>query len=260
MASTGGRYTVMLGAHAQTGSCSGTVGSEAYLTFTLTATSDVFIATHVPLQGKTGLLPATVLQSKLAPYSSYVIGGWVARGTVHEALYWDTGDPYHYVRLQPAENSAYDYLIVGGEDHKTGHKDDAGERFVALRSALRTAHARVDFGKYPFLERGHVHVEKPAPPVDRLGRPADAAAVCVGESGARAAHVVRAENVAVFGRERHEHSEHAAHLVLLSRETSYRGRGRLKQGTGRPHGGASLPPGARTAAPRASPRRSRRPR
>ena len=30
----------------------------------------VLIATHVPLQGKSGLLPATVLQSKLAPYSS----------------------------------------------------------------------------------------------------------------------------------------------------------------------------------------------
>ena len=41
----------------------------------------VLIATHVPLQGKSGLLPATFLQSKLAPYSSYVIGGWVPRGT-----------------------------------------------------------------------------------------------------------------------------------------------------------------------------------
>ena len=44
----------------------------------------VLIATHVPLQGKSGLLPATMLQSKLAPYSTYVVGGWVPRGTVHE--------------------------------------------------------------------------------------------------------------------------------------------------------------------------------
>jgi hypothetical protein len=42
----GGRYNVVLGPHAQTGSCGGAGGSEAYLTFTLTATSDVFIATH----------------------------------------------------------------------------------------------------------------------------------------------------------------------------------------------------------------------
>lgn len=41
----GGRYNVALRPHAQTGSCGG-AGSEAYLTFTLTATSDVFISTH----------------------------------------------------------------------------------------------------------------------------------------------------------------------------------------------------------------------
>ena len=35
----------------------------------------LLIATHVPLQGKVGLLPATFLQSKLAPYTSYVVGG-----------------------------------------------------------------------------------------------------------------------------------------------------------------------------------------
>ncbi|TPW09025.1 MAG: putative lipoprotein, partial [Acidimicrobiaceae bacterium] len=43
--SPGGRYDVVLGPHVQTGSCGGT-GSEAYLSFTLVAASDVFIATH----------------------------------------------------------------------------------------------------------------------------------------------------------------------------------------------------------------------
>ncbi len=43
----GGRFNVVLGAHAQTPSCAaGTTGSEGYLTFTLTETSDVFITTH----------------------------------------------------------------------------------------------------------------------------------------------------------------------------------------------------------------------
>jgi hypothetical protein len=36
-------------------------------------------------------------------------------------------DPYHYVRLQPANRS--DILIVGGEDHRTGEADDAEARF-----------------------------------------------------------------------------------------------------------------------------------
>jgi hypothetical protein len=41
----GGRVSVPLSANAETGSCGG-AGSEGYLTFTLSATSDVFITTH----------------------------------------------------------------------------------------------------------------------------------------------------------------------------------------------------------------------
>ena len=78
----------------------------------------VLVATHVPLQGKSGLLPATFLQSKLASYLSYVIGGWVPRGTVPEALFWDTGNPYDYLRADRRHD--HDFVIFGGEDHKTG--------------------------------------------------------------------------------------------------------------------------------------------
>jgi glycine/D-amino acid oxidase-like deaminating enzyme/nitrite reductase/ring-hydroxylating ferredoxin subunit len=95
----------------------------------------VLIATHVPLQGKTGLLPATVLQSKLAPYSSYVVGGWVPRGTVHEALYWDTGDPYDYIRVDRRHD--HDFIIYGGEDHKTGQVEDTAECFHRLEQRAR---------------------------------------------------------------------------------------------------------------------------
>jgi hypothetical protein len=41
----GGRYAVTLSPHQYTGTCGG-AGAEAYFTFTLTATSDVFLATH----------------------------------------------------------------------------------------------------------------------------------------------------------------------------------------------------------------------
>ena len=34
----------------------------------------VVIATHVPLMGKSGMLGATLLQTKIHPYTSYVIG------------------------------------------------------------------------------------------------------------------------------------------------------------------------------------------
>ena len=95
----------------------------------------VLVATHVPLQGKSGFLPATLLQSKLAPYSTYVVGGWVSRGTTHEALYWDTGDPYDYLRVDRRHD--HDYVIFGGEDHKTGQVEDTEGCFSRLEQRIK---------------------------------------------------------------------------------------------------------------------------
>ena len=58
------------------------------------------------------------------------------RTAVTDALYWDTLDPYHYVRLQPYSEQQ-DIVIVGGEDHKNGRADDAQTRFAALESWAR---------------------------------------------------------------------------------------------------------------------------
>jgi glycine/D-amino acid oxidase-like deaminating enzyme/nitrite reductase/ring-hydroxylating ferredoxin subunit len=85
------------------------------------------IATNSPIINR------LAVHTKQAPYRSYVLAGRVPHGSVPDALYWDTLDPYHYVRLQPADESS-DWLIVGGEDHKTGKNDD-GERRVAKLEA-----------------------------------------------------------------------------------------------------------------------------
>jgi nitrite reductase/ring-hydroxylating ferredoxin subunit len=53
-----------------------------------------------------------------------------------DALYWDTLDPYHYVRLQPLSERE-DLLIVGGEDHKSGEANDGEARFAALERWTR---------------------------------------------------------------------------------------------------------------------------
>ncbi len=60
---------------------------------------------------------------------------------MNKALYWDTPDPYHYLRIETIGTgaSAYDVLIVGGEDHKTGQEDDANRRFGILERWTRTA-------------------------------------------------------------------------------------------------------------------------
>jgi hypothetical protein len=75
-------------------------------------------ATHNPLVGLAGLTSATLFQTKLALYTSYAIAGRVRPGVVPDALFWDTADPYHYLRLE--RHRGYDVVIFGGEDHKTG--------------------------------------------------------------------------------------------------------------------------------------------
>ena len=55
---------------------------------------------------------------------------------VHDALMWDTLDPYHYVRIQPRARGGV-YAIIGGEDHKTGLADDGETRFANLEAWSR---------------------------------------------------------------------------------------------------------------------------
>jgi glycine/D-amino acid oxidase-like deaminating enzyme/nitrite reductase/ring-hydroxylating ferredoxin subunit len=80
-----------------------------------------------------------VMHTKQAPYRTYVVGVRVPKGSIPHMLLWDTADPYHYVRLQSADDPAADYeiLIVGGEDHKTGQASDTDERFTCLEEWTR---------------------------------------------------------------------------------------------------------------------------
>jgi Rieske Fe-S protein len=75
------------------------------------------------------------IHTKQAPYMTYVIAVRVPKGTVADALLWDTLDPYHYVRLDKAGG---EILIVGGEDHKSGQAHDAERRFADLELWTRT--------------------------------------------------------------------------------------------------------------------------
>jgi Rieske Fe-S protein len=85
--------------------------------------------------GKTNMASALALQTKLYLYTSYAIGGRLPSAAVPEACFWDTADPYHYVRLR--DDGEQELLIVGGEDHKSGQADDGAERFERLERWLR---------------------------------------------------------------------------------------------------------------------------
>lgn len=99
----------------------------------------VVVATNTPIND------LVVIHTKQASYTTHVIGVRIPRGSMEKALYWDTQDPYHYVRLQSIPRGdyetngegEYDILIVGGEDHKTGQADDTDQRHSRLATWAR---------------------------------------------------------------------------------------------------------------------------
>ncbi|HTN47284.1 MAG TPA: FAD-dependent oxidoreductase [Flavipsychrobacter sp.] len=70
-----------------------------------------------------------------APYRSYAIAVKLKAGTYPQALGYDLQDPYHYYRTQIIDGQ--EYLIAGGEDHKTGHMEDNGACFKKLEHYVR---------------------------------------------------------------------------------------------------------------------------
>jgi glycine/D-amino acid oxidase-like deaminating enzyme/nitrite reductase/ring-hydroxylating ferredoxin subunit len=95
------------------------------------AADHVVVATNAPINDR------LAIHAKQAPYRTYAAAYEIARGSLPDALYWDTLDPYHYVRLQPGDGEV-DILIVGGEDHKTGEANDGNDRILALARWMRS--------------------------------------------------------------------------------------------------------------------------
>ncbi|ATB31651.1 FAD-dependent oxidoreductase [Melittangium boletus] len=88
---------------------------------------DVVEATTTPIN-------RGLLHTRLYPYRSYVVAG-VLEGPLAPGLYYDSADPYHYIRTQTVEGR--EYVIVGGEDHKVGTEEDTRRCFAALEEYLR---------------------------------------------------------------------------------------------------------------------------
>lgn len=134
-----------------------------------TLTADrVILATHAPLS-------KVLLQTKVAHYRSYVVSGPVEQAA--HGLFWDTDDPYHYIRSQRVGDSTH--LIVGGEDHKTGHETDTEAPFQRLASYAR------DLGLRDVTHRWSAQVIEPVDGLPFIGRNAasDRVYVATGYSG-----------------------------------------------------------------------------
>jgi glycine/D-amino acid oxidase-like deaminating enzyme/nitrite reductase/ring-hydroxylating ferredoxin subunit len=101
---------------------------------------NIIMATCTPINSR------FFIHTKQAPYRTYVIAATIPKNTTPHALYWDTENPYHYVRLQHNPHSNFDWLIVGGEDHKTGQEKEN----VVLFSLLEA------WAKQRFQEMGEI--------------------------------------------------------------------------------------------------------
>jgi glycine/D-amino acid oxidase-like deaminating enzyme/nitrite reductase/ring-hydroxylating ferredoxin subunit len=112
-------------------------GAAAQITTTkghIITADTVVVATNTPINDW------VTMHTKQAAYRTYVIGVPVEINSIPRALYWDTEDPFHYVRLQRTGEGkeARDILIIGGEDHKTGQHEDLENRYARLLSWGRT--------------------------------------------------------------------------------------------------------------------------
>ncbi len=91
----------------------------------------VVVATHAPITDRFGL------HQKQMALRTYVIAATVPRGLVPRALYWDTDQPYHYVRVAATQDPDVEAVIVGGEDHRVGTAGDGESRFERLEAWMR---------------------------------------------------------------------------------------------------------------------------
>jgi len=109
--------------------------------------SSCVVATNSPINDR------LALHSKMAPYRTYAMAFTTPKDALPDALYWDTMDPYHYVRQETGPGSV-NYLIAGGADHKSGEADDAFARYDALEAWTR--HNFPDVGKETHRWSGQV--------------------------------------------------------------------------------------------------------
>ncbi|MET0340964.1 MAG: FAD-dependent oxidoreductase [Polyangiales bacterium] len=130
------------------------------------------VATNSPI------VDVFAMHTKQAAYRSYVIALPIPKGSVARALYWDTLDPYHYLRLAGDD----DVLILGGEDHKVGQSDAPEEAWTRLE---RWARDRFP-GAGAVAQRWSGQVWEPADGLAFIGRNPGTAKnvfICTGDSG-----------------------------------------------------------------------------
>jgi glycine/D-amino acid oxidase-like deaminating enzyme/nitrite reductase/ring-hydroxylating ferredoxin subunit len=95
----------------------------------------IVVATNSPLVGR------LAIASRQVPYRTYAIAASIPFASVHRGLYWDTAEPYHYVRI--AKGAATDLLIIGGEDERMGRHPAPDEGWTRLEAWARARFSNI---------------------------------------------------------------------------------------------------------------------
>lgn len=90
----------------------------------------VVVCTNVPFHRR------VAYHTKQAPYRSFLLAFEAPRDLLPDALFWDTGDPYHYLRWTGDAGGA-DLLLIGGADHKVGQREPEQAPFRELEAWAR---------------------------------------------------------------------------------------------------------------------------
>jgi glycine/D-amino acid oxidase-like deaminating enzyme/nitrite reductase/ring-hydroxylating ferredoxin subunit len=92
----------------------------------------VVVATNTPFERH------APVHARQSGYRSYVLALRVPKDALPRVLLWDTGQPYYYVRLAAAGDGAdHELLIVGGQDHQSGHEAQAQRRYREIEAWTR---------------------------------------------------------------------------------------------------------------------------
>lgn len=124
------------------------------------------------------------LPLRQAAYRSYVIAFAMPAHHVPHALFWDTLDPYHYLRVA-ADPAHGEVLLVGGNDHRTG-QGEPETQWKHLENWTRQLFPRL--GR--IVARWSGQILEPADMVAHIGRSPEHAHVYVvtGDSGEGLTH------------------------------------------------------------------------
>lgn len=116
---------------------------------------EIIVATNNPISNR------VTMQTKIANYRTYAIAARIEniRSRLSAGLFWDNQDPYHYTRLHG------DYVLIGGEDHKTGTIENTGASYEKL---IEYAHAK--WGVSEIAYRWSGQITRPVDGLPYIGR------------------------------------------------------------------------------------------